>query len=87
VDAAAFVDLSVRRCHGRLAAVWFGAGLYLAEIAFCPGLDLPLLSAAADACLAVAPLRSWAATVAFFAGLAWYRCKKREEAAWLQELM
>jgi hypothetical protein len=23
----------------------------------------------------------------FFAGLAWYRCKKRAELAWLQELM
>jgi hypothetical protein len=29
LDAAAFVDLTVRRCRGALAAIRFAAGLYL----------------------------------------------------------
>ncbi|HTX38071.1 MAG TPA: hypothetical protein VME43_23740 [Bryobacteraceae bacterium] len=87
LDTAAFVELSVRRCRGRLAAVWFGAGLYLAEIAFCVGWIYrdsaaprkPLL-----AWLCFGPLNwVWAVTVVFFAGLMWYRRKKRAELTWL----
>jgi len=37
IDTAAFVELSIRRCRARLAAVWFGAALFLSETAFCLG--------------------------------------------------
>jgi hypothetical protein len=32
---ADFVDLSIRRCRSRLAAMRFGVGLYFVEMAFC----------------------------------------------------
>jgi hypothetical protein len=35
ITTADFVDLSIRRCRGKLAAVRFGIGLYFAEMAFC----------------------------------------------------
>jgi len=35
VTTAEFVDLSIRRCRGKLAAARFGVGLYFAEMAFC----------------------------------------------------
>ena len=36
-NTAAFIDLSVRRCRGSLAAVWFGAGMFLFQVAFVLG--------------------------------------------------
>src|SRR5581483_10471540 len=35
LDTAAFVDLCIRRCRARIAAVSFGALLYVCELAFC----------------------------------------------------
>jgi hypothetical protein len=35
LTTADFVDLSIRRCRGKLAATRFGVGLYFAEMAFC----------------------------------------------------
>jgi Na+/proline symporter len=35
VSTAEFLDLSIRRCHKRLTASGFGAGLYFVEMAFC----------------------------------------------------
>jgi len=35
LTTADFVDLSIRRCRGKLAATRFGIGLYFAEMAFC----------------------------------------------------
>jgi hypothetical protein len=35
VTTADFIDLSIRRCRGKLAAARFGLGLYFAEMAFC----------------------------------------------------
>jgi len=34
LDAAAFVDLSIRRCRARIASLSFGAVLYISELAF-----------------------------------------------------
>ena len=34
LDTASFVDLSIRRCRVALATTWFGAGLFVAEVAF-----------------------------------------------------
>ena len=85
MDMAAFLDLSVRRCRGRLTAVRFAAVLFVTEIVFC--LDwiynhsyrqqMPLLrwllfsSASIDIV--------WLITLGFFAGLVWYRRRKRAE--------
>ncbi len=35
VSTEEFLDLSIRRCKRRLASTAFGAGLYVAEMAFC----------------------------------------------------
>ncbi|HUA59009.1 MAG TPA: hypothetical protein VML19_09670, partial [Verrucomicrobiae bacterium] len=92
LDTAAFVDLSIRRCRGRLAAIPFGAGLYLAEIVFCLGwLDRN----------GYAPQRSlvrwllfgsvaidvvWLCTAVLSVLAVWYRRKKRAELSWLLRL-
>jgi len=81
------VDLSVRRCRSQLAATVFGAGLFVGELAFCPGWiyrqkasRAPLLSwlfGSVSNCLV------WLIAVAFFVFLVWYLRKKRAELAWL----
>jgi len=85
MDMAAFLDLSVRRCRGRLTAVRFAAVLFVTEIVFCLGWiynhsyrqQMPLLrwllfsSASIDIV--------WLITLGFFAGLVWYRRRKRAE--------
>jgi hypothetical protein len=35
VTTADFIELSIRRCRGKLAAMRFGVGLYFAEMVFC----------------------------------------------------
>lgn len=83
-DTTTFLELSVRRCRGRLAAVWFGAGLYICEIAFClgwltyrePGHHLNLLS----------NKLIWLVTVAFFVALFWYRRRKLRELENLEQM-
>ena len=79
---AEFVNLSIRRCRGRLAASRFGVWLYFAEVAFCltwlyrdPARRVP---APAVIFGVVTPL--------FLIGLARYRRKTREELAGLEEL-
>lgn len=82
LTTAEFVDLSVRRCRGRLAALHFGFWLYFAEMAFCltwlyrdPARRVP------------APAILFAVvTPVFLAGLARYRRKTRAELASLLEL-
>ncbi len=89
LDTAAFLDVSIRRCRGRLAAVRFGAGLFLCEIAFClgwihhhaPHHRTPLLPWLLFSSLFIDIV--WLCTLAFFAFLFWYRRKKRAELAWL----
>jgi hypothetical protein len=84
-DTAAFVDLSVRRCRGRLAAVWFAAGLFVFQIVFVLGWVYrnspvhrqPLLTWLLFGSIPIDIV--WMCTVAFFVFLAWYRRRKRAE--------
>jgi hypothetical protein len=82
LTSADFVDLSVRRCRGKLAAMRFGSWLYFAEMAFCltwlyrdPGRRVP---APAIVFAVVTPV--------FLIALARYRRKTRAELASLLEL-
>ncbi|MGO8789046.1 MAG: hypothetical protein ACLQVL_16915 [Terriglobia bacterium] len=92
LDTAAFVDLSVRRCRARLAAVWFATGLFLVEIVFIlgwvynysPAHRAPLLTWLFFGSVPIDIV--WLGTVAFFGFLIWYRRKKRAELAYLLSL-
>jgi len=75
-DTAAFVDLSIRRCRARLAAVRFGAELFVVQMAFYlswiyqhnphrPSRNTLFFSALS--------------TLLFFAFLLWYRKRKLSE--------
>jgi hypothetical protein len=92
LDAAAFVDLTVRRCRGALAAIRFAAGLYLCEIAFCLGWiynHSPEHRKRLLTWLFFSSLRIdivWLATLAFFGFLIWYRRNQRAELAHLVTL-
>jgi len=91
-DTAAFVELSVRRCRGRLAAVWFAAGLFLIQIVFLlgwvynysPEHRTPLLTWLFFGSVPIDIV--WLCTVAFFGFLVWYRRRKRSELAYLLSL-
>ena len=92
LDTAAFVELSVRRCRGRLAAVWFGAILFLCNIMFCLGWVYkhsgetrePLLPWLLFSSLPIDIV--WLSTLAFFTFLVWYRGKKRLDLAYFLTL-
>ena len=92
LDTASFVDLSIRHCRARLAAVRFGTVLYLSEIAFCLGWIYRHAPQNRPSLLAWLVFSSllidmvWMCTLAFFAFLFWYRRKKRAELAWLLDL-
>jgi len=82
VTTAEFVDLSIRRCRGRLAALRFGVWLYFAEMVFClawlyrdPARRVPL---PAIVFAVVTPI--------FLLGVGRYRHKTRLELAGLLEL-
>jgi len=86
IDAAAFIDLSVRRCEGALKAVWFAGILFVAEIAF----DLSWIYVRSNLqqswwrWLLFGSLRTdivWICTVVFFILLVWYRRRKSRELA------
>jgi len=91
MDAATFIDLSIRRCKASLASTWFAAMLFVAEIVF--GLSwayrhadlhepvwkwLLFRSARIDFV--------WLATLGFVVGLFWFRSKKKRELARLLSL-
>ena len=88
-DTAAFVDLSVRRCRSRLAAVWFAAGLFLFQTVFVlswvyrnsPGHRQPLLTWLLFGSIPIDTV--WLCTLAFFGFLVWFRRRKRAELAYL----
>ena len=88
-DTAAFIDLSVRRCRGRLAAVWFAAGMYLFQIVFVlgwvyrnsPAHQQPLFTWLWFGSLPIDMV--WLCTVGFFSFLVWFRRRKRTELAYL----
>lgn len=82
LTTAEFVELSIRRCRGKLAGARFGVWLYFAEVAFCltwlyrdPARRVP---APAIVFAVVTPV--------FLMGLARYRRKTRAELAGLLEL-
>jgi hypothetical protein len=92
LDTASFVELSVRRCRGRLAAVRFGAILFVCNIVFCLGW---VYNHSADARKPLLPWLffsslpidfAWLATLAFSVFLVWYRRRKRAELAYLLNL-
>jgi hypothetical protein len=95
-DTAAFIDLSVRRCQSRLAAVGFAAVLFLVQIVFVlswvyrnsPAHRQPLLTWLLFGSVPIDFV--WSCTLVFFGFLFWFRRRKRAELVWLlglQELM
>ena len=92
LDTAAFVELSVRRCAGRLAAVRFGVVLFLCEIVFglgwvyrhSPEGRMPLLPWLFFSSLPIDIV--WLATAAFSFFVVWYRRRKRAELAYFLNL-
>lgn len=91
MDAATFVDLSIRRCQASLAATWFAAMLFLAEMVF--GLSWVYrhaeLHESVESWLLFSSIRIdvvWISTLAFVVGLFWFRNKKKRELARLLSL-
>jgi hypothetical protein len=91
MDAATFMDLSIRRCQASLAATWFAATLFVAEIVF--GLSWAYTHADLHESIVKWLLFSsvridivWIATLAFVIGLVWFRNKKKRELARLLDL-
>jgi hypothetical protein len=92
-STAAFVDLSVRRCRGRLTAVWFGAGLFVLQLVFCLGWiyrnsaahrqPLPTWLFFGSTSIDIV----WVCSAAFFGFLIWYRRRKRAELASLLDVL
>jgi len=84
-DTAAFVDLSVRRCRAKLAAIWFAAGLFLLQMVFVlgwvyrnsPAHRQPLSTWLFFGSTPIDVV--WMCTLAFFGFLVWYRQRKRAE--------
>jgi len=92
-DTAAFVDLSVRRCRAKLAAIWFAAGLFLLQMVFVlgwvyrnsPAHRQPLSTWLFFGSTPIDVV--WMCTLAFFGFLVWYRQRKRAEWAGLIRLL
>lgn len=91
LDAVAFLDISVRRCHSALRTIWFAAGLFVVEIAF--GLawarmhsntGKPVLEWLAFSSLRIDVV--WVCTALFFVMLFWYRNRKKKELARLLQM-
>jgi hypothetical protein len=88
-NTAAFIDLSVRRCRGRLAAVWFAAGMFLLQVAFVlgwvyhysPAHQAPLLTWLFFGSIAIDIV--WVCALAILGFLVWYWRRKRAELAYL----
>lgn len=91
-ETAAFVALSVRRCRGRLLAVWFAAGMYLFQMVFVLGWVYHNSQAHRQSLFTWLLFGSipvdivWLSTVGFFGFLVWFRRKKRAELAYLLSL-
>lgn len=90
-DAATFVDLSIRRCQASLAATWFAAMLFVAEMVF--GLSWAYTHADLHEFIGRWLLFSfiqidvvWISTVVFAIGILWFRSKKKRELARLLDL-
>ena len=91
LDTSAFMDLSIRRCRASLAATWFAAALFVAEVTF--GLSWVYshadLHESVGKWLWFSSFRIdvvWLATLAFAIGLVWFRNKKKGQLARLLNL-
>jgi hypothetical protein len=91
MDAATFMDLAIRRCQASLAATWFAAMLFVAEMVF--GLSWAFTHAdlheSVGRWLLFSSIRidvMWISTLAFAAGLLWFRARKKRELARLLDL-
>jgi hypothetical protein len=89
IHTGAFIDLSIRRCRGTLAAINFAAGLFVCQTVFCLSWVYHH-SPAQRPTVAVWLFFSsttidfvWISTIAFFSWLVWFRRKKRAELAYL----
>jgi hypothetical protein len=91
-DTAVFIDLSVRRCRARLAAIPFASGFFLIQIGFVlgwvykysPAHSIPLLRWLFFSSLPIDTV--WLCTVAFFGFLIWLRRRKLAELAYFLSL-
>jgi hypothetical protein len=91
-DTAVFIDLSVRRCQARLAAIRFSAGFFLVQMVFVlgwvyeysPAHNTPLLRWLFFSSVPIDVV--WVFTVAFFGFLIWLRRRKRVELAYFRSL-
>lgn len=91
-DTAAFIDLSVRRCRARLAAIPFASGFFLVQMVFVlgwvykysPEHSTPLWKWLLFSSLPIDTV--WLCTVAFFGFQIWLRRKKRAELAYFLSL-
>jgi hypothetical protein len=87
LNAAAFVDLSIRRCESTLTTTWFAAALFLCEVAFGLGWGYKhsiQSHMTLSKWLWFSSLRIdivWICTLAFFGAIVWYWQKKRAELA------
>ena len=88
-DTAVFIDLSVRRCRSRLAAVWFAVVMFLLQVAFVlgwvyhysPAHRTPFLTWLFFGSVPIDIV--WLCIGAFFGFLVWYQRRKRAELAYL----
>ena len=91
MDTSSFMDLSIRRCRASLAAIWFAATLFVAEITFglSWGYTHADLHESVGKWLLFSSVRIdivWLATLAFAVGLFWFRRKKKIHLARLLNL-
>lgn len=84
-DTTAFLQFLIGRCRAQLAAIRFGAVLFLVNLTFSlawvyhhPGPHLSLFSWPMDIV--------WVITVAFYLFLPWWHRRKQTELSWLQDL-
>lgn len=83
LDTSAFVDFLIARCRAQLAAIRFGAVLFIVNVTFCtawvyqhqPRAHLEWFGWPMDLV--------WLATAAFYAFLPWWNRRKKAELAWL----
>jgi hypothetical protein len=90
-SASAYLDISIRRCRGSMAASIFGTVLYFCEIFFC----LIWIYRRTSSSTGLSPyafltspiiIGVWACTVVFVVAMIWYRRRKRVELDYLLEL-
>jgi hypothetical protein len=93
LDTAAFLNLSIRRCRTALSTIWFAVALFVCEIAFGLAWAYTHTTPPRPSLLTwlwFSSLRIdivWMCSLAFLAGILWYRKKKQAELASLLDLL